>query len=107
MFGRDGTEASIVVEAAVLVIMHPLYIPCSARERVCCAWAAACHRELGKEADTNDFNTFFLIWCVWLVSTKIFFVDYYKHTQIHSRLAMVMINSVGKLEPKYYWVTKS
>lgn len=58
MLGRDGTEVSIVVEAAVLVIMYPLYVPSSARERVWSVWAAVCRgcsiRDFGKEADTND-----------------------------------------------------
>lgn len=44
MLGCDRTEESIVVEAAVLVIMYPLYVPSSAREHVCSVWAAACHR---------------------------------------------------------------
>lgn len=63
MLGRDGAEVSIVVEAAVLVIMYPLYVPSRAGERVCFAWAAACHRGcsiggFGKEARTNDLNAF-------------------------------------------------
>lgn len=41
MLGRDGAEVSIVVEAAVLVIMYPLYVPSSAGERVCSVWAAS------------------------------------------------------------------
>lgn len=67
MLGHVGTEESIVVEAAVLAIMYPLYVPSSARERVCSVWAAACHRgcsvrDFGKEADTNVLKMF-LIWC--------------------------------------------
>lgn len=75
MLGRAGTEVSIVVEAAVLVIMYPLYVTSSARERVCSVWVAACHRgcwigDFGKEADTNGLT--FLTLCALVVDSEYF-----------------------------------
>lgn len=63
VLSHDGAEVSIVVEAAVLVIMYPLYVPSRAGERVCSVWAAACHQACStggfwRKTDTNVWNAF-------------------------------------------------